>query len=89
MVQEDDAPSVKIELLGERTRKCCWQVQVEGAGERLKNFGSEYVFWNWGTNAVPVTSKDIIYCGMHWLCQSFQERVSLRKCTIGRKTNEG
>lgn len=81
MVQEGDPHSVKTELLGGRTRKCCWEVQDEGAGERLKRFGSEYAFWNWGTNAVPVTSKDSNYCGMHGLCRCFQEQVSLFKKT--------
>lgn len=67
---------MKTELLGGRTRKCCWEVQDEG-GERVKNFGSKYAFWNWGTHAVPATSKDSIYCGMHGLCQYFQEQISL------------
>lgn len=89
MVQEDDPSSVKTELLGGRTQKCCWEVQDEGAGERLKNFGSKQAFWNWGTKAVSVTFKDNICCGMHGLCGYFQQQVSLfKKHTVGKKINK-
>lgn len=81
IVQEDDPPSVKTQVLGGGTRKSCWEVQDEGAGERLRNFGSEYAFWNRGANAVPVMSKDNIYCGMRGLCCYFQEQLSLFKKT--------
>jgi len=90
VVEESDPPSVKTELLGGRTRKCCWQVQDEDAGERLKYFGSEYAFRNQDTNAVPVTSKDICTVGCMG-CASISKNKThcLRKLTIGKKTHKG
>lgn len=75
MAPEDVPSSVKAAILRGRTRKFfCWEVEDEGAGERLKSCH----FFSWCTvnTAVPATCQDSIYSRTHGLCPAFP-RTSL------------